>query len=122
MHKNIDSFVPYMTEHFDAILKIVEGYSNPDIALNSGTMLRECIRYEELARRLLQSDQLWLFFDTFVHLPNFDVASDAFNTLRDILASPRTKHISAEFLAERYDEIFLKYEVRIFALKNLISF
>jgi calcium binding protein 39 len=111
MHKNIDSFVPYMNEHFATVLKIVEGYSNPDIALNSGTMLRECIRYEQLARRLLYSDQLWLFFDTFVHLPNFDVASDAFNTLRDILASPRTKQISADFLAERYDQVFLKYEV-----------
>lgn len=114
MHKNIDSFVSYMNDHFSIILKIVEGYSNPDIALNSGTMLRECIRYEELTRRLLHSEQLWLFFDSFVHLPNFDVASDAFNTLRDILASPRNKHISAEFLTERYDIVFTKYEVYIF--------
>lgn len=111
MHKNIDSFVSYMNENFSVILKIVEGYSNPDIALNSGTMLRECIRYEELTRRLLHSEQLWLFFDSFVHLPNFDVASDAFNTLRDILASPRNKQISAEFLTERYDIVFTKYEV-----------
>lgn len=121
MHKNIDSFVTYMRDNFALILKVVEGYSNPDIALNSGTMLRECIRYEELARPLLYSEQLWLFFDSFVHLPNFDVASDAFNTLRDILASPRTKQIASEFLAERYDIVFSKYEVFHFTLLILIG-
>mmetsp|Transcript_9706 Transcript_9706/g.14630 ORF Transcript_9706/g.14630 Transcript_9706/m.14630 type:complete len:419 (+) Transcript_9706:219-1475(+) len=111
MHKNIDGFVSYVNEHFACVLKIAEGYANPDIALNSGSMLRECIRYEQLTRMFLHSEQLWLFFDSFVHLPNFDVASDAFNTLRDILASPRNKQIASEFLEEKYEEVFEKYEM-----------
>ena len=51
-------------------------YYYPDVALNSGSMLRECIRHDELARAILNSEKLWLFFDKFLHLPNFDVASD----------------------------------------------
>ncbi|CAE7519457.1 Cab39l [Symbiodinium microadriaticum] len=111
MHKDVDGFVSYMGRNFRSVLKIAEGYANPDIALNSGSMLRECIRYEDLARQFLQSEQLWLFFDAFVHLPNFDVASDAFNTLKEVLAGARNKQIAAEFLEERYDQVFFKYQV-----------
>lgn len=63
-------------------------------------MLRECIRYEPLARGVLGSELLWLFFDSYVHLPNFDVASDAFATLRDLLT--RNKGAASEFLSERW--------------------
>lgn len=111
MHKDVDSFVSYMCQNFQSVLKIAEGYANPEIALNAGSMLRECIRYEELTKLFLRSEQLWLFFDSFVHLPNFDVASDAFNTLKEILAGSRNKQIAAEFLEERYDEVFSKYQV-----------
>lgn len=71
-------------------------------------MLRECLKYEkvllylhiscmlriwafakpipcvliQVARRILFSDQVWVLFDCYVHLPNFDVASDAFTTLK----------------------------------------
>jgi calcium binding protein 39 len=79
-------------------------------------MLRECVRCEVLIRQILQPEDtfLWLFFDTFVHLPNFDVASDAFNTLRDILVSSRNKQIATDFLEQRYTEVFKKYEVSFF--------
>jgi calcium binding protein 39 len=121
MHKNIHSFVTYMSSHFQSILTIAEGYSHPDIALNSGSMLRECLRYEELAHKFLYSSQLWLFFDSFVHLPNFDVASDAFNTLRELLIGQRYKQIVSQFLSEKYDIVFTKYEV-IRLLLSLIVF
>ena len=54
---------------------------------------------------------LLLFFDEFVHLPNFEVASDAFNTLKDILTTPKNKLISADFLESHYDIVFKKYEL-----------
>ena len=113
MHKDVDSFVSYMSQNFRSVLKIAEGYANPEIALNAGSMLRECIRYEDLARQFLQSEQLWLFFDSFVHMPNFDVASDAFNTLKEILVGPRNRQIAAEFIDTRYDQVFLKYQVSV---------
>lgn len=49
------------------------------------------------------SDKIWPFFDTYVHLPNFDVASDSFATLKDILTRHRT--VAAEFLEKEYDHV-----------------
>ena len=44
-------------------------------------MLRECIRYEELAKIVLLSPKFYLFFD-YVELSAFDIASDAFSTFK----------------------------------------
>lgn len=49
------------------------------------------------------SDKIWPFFDTYVHLPNFDVASDSFATLKDILT--RHRAVAAEFLEKEYDHV-----------------
>jgi calcium binding protein 39 len=49
--------------------------------MNSGAMLRECIRHESLARVVLQSEDFYKFFQ-FVETSNFDVAADAFSTFR----------------------------------------
>jgi calcium binding protein 39 len=97
--------------HFSMVLELIGYYTMPDVALTCGTMLRECIRYDELARATLDCDLLWTFFDTYVHLPNFDAASDAFNTLRDLLTTTRNKTIASEFLERNYDKVFVKYEL-----------
>ncbi len=57
----------------------------------------------QVARRLLFSDKIWPFFDTYVHLPNFDVASDSFATLKDVLC--RHRSVAAEFLEKEYDHV-----------------
>ncbi|KAJ3026381.1 UNVERIFIED_CONTAM: hypothetical protein HDU68_005749 [Siphonaria sp. JEL0065] len=81
-------------------------YENQDIALHCGMILRECIRHEILAKQILDSPQFWKFF-VYVELPTFDVASDAFQTFKDLL----TKHkaIVSEFLTARYTDFFEKY-------------
>ena len=56
-------------------------YESPDIALNAGMMLRECMRYESLARIVLNSLELYDLFQ-YVELSTFDVASDAFSTFK----------------------------------------
>lgn len=53
------------------------------------------------------SDKIWPFFDTYVHLPNFDVASDSFATLKDILT--RHRAVAAEFLEKEYDHVSLSF-------------
>ena len=60
------------------------GYETQEIALNCGTMLRECVRYEALAKILLQSEQFYEFFK-YVEVSNFDIASDAYSTFKVIL-------------------------------------
>lgn len=44
-------------------------------------VLRECIRHEPLAKKILESVHFWKFF-TYVDLSTFDVASDAFATFK----------------------------------------
>ena len=44
-------------------------------------MLRECVRYEALAKILLHSDQFYDFFK-YVEVSTFDIASDAFATFK----------------------------------------
>ncbi|KAH6938918.1 hypothetical protein HPB50_014843 [Hyalomma asiaticum] len=56
-------------------------YEKQDIALNCGTMLRECARYEALAKIILYSDEFYNFFK-YVEVSTFDIASDAFSTFK----------------------------------------
>lgn len=112
LRKHGTDFAPYVFRNFDAFVpRLVEGYANPDAGLSCGSMLRECIRHDDLARTLLNSELLWLFFDSYVQLPNFDVALDSFNTLRDLLVCSKNKLIASSFLEANYDVVFRKYEV-----------
>ena len=88
---------------------MIDGYRHPDIALNTGSMLRECIRHDNLAHDILYSNFLWFFFDEFVHFADFDVSSDAFNTLIDLLTTSKNKLISSEFIENNYQIFTAKY-------------
>lgn len=44
-------------------------------------MLRECARYEALAKIMLYSDDFYSFF-RYVEVSTFDIASDAFSTFK----------------------------------------
>ncbi|CAB4262867.1 unnamed protein product [Prunus armeniaca] len=97
----------YIENHLELLDFLVVCYDNKEIALNCGNMLRDCIRFPTLAKYILESASFVLFFK-FVELPNFDVASDAFSTFKDLL----TKHgtVVSEFLTAHYDEFFDLYE------------
>lgn len=56
-------------------------YENPEIALNCGMMLRECVRHEPLCKIVLYSEEFYKFFG-FVEVSTFDIASDAFSTFK----------------------------------------
>ena len=47
-------------------------------------MLRECWRYEELTKLIINSEKFYDFFK-YVEFSTFDIASDAFLTFRVIL-------------------------------------
>lgn len=109
VRKNIEGFVLYVEKKPGMVKNMIGAYGNTDIALHGGAMLRECVRYEKLARMTLYDETLWLFFDQYVHLPNFDVASDAFVTLRDLLT--RNKVVASEFLKNKFETVFEKYNI-----------
>lgn len=98
--------VEYIQRNPDVLDNLVKAYEVPDIALTCGGILRECVKHEPLAKIVLYSDRLWDFFK-YVEVANFDVASDAFATFKELL----TKHkaLSAEFLEKNYERVFEKY-------------
>ncbi|RAL44300.1 hypothetical protein DM860_015660 [Cuscuta australis] len=109
--------VRYMENHLELLDFLVVCYDNKEIALHCGNMLRECIKVPSLAKYILESPCFELFFK-FVELPNFDVASDAFSTFKDLL----TKHAPAvsEFLTAHYDEFFEQYE-KLLSSSNYVT-
>jgi len=100
------SCVDYLGTNPQVLVQMVSGCNDKDTALNFGVMLRECIRYEILTKILLQDENFYVFF-TLVESPNFDVASDAFTTFKELL----TKHkpLVAEFLEKNYEKFFEDY-------------
>jgi len=98
--------VEYICRNTSVLDYLCTGYENPDIALNCGVMLRDCTRHESLTKLIVLSPNLWKFFKH-VEMANFDLASDAFNTFKELL----TKHkpLVAEFLEKNYDQFFESY-------------
>ncbi|KAJ1994877.1 conidiophore development protein hyma [Dimargaris cristalligena] len=99
--------VEYLSTQEKTLGNLVLGYEVPDIALNCGMMLRECLKHESLARIILYSQLFYNFFK-YVELSTFDVASDAFASFKDILT--RHKPMVADFLKTNYDEFFGCYD------------
>eukprot|EP01099_Mayorella_cantabrigiensis_P000896 TRINITY_DN1382_c0_g1_i1.p1 TRINITY_DN1382_c0_g1~~TRINITY_DN1382_c0_g1_i1.p1 ORF type:complete len:363 (-),score=102.87 TRINITY_DN1382_c0_g1_i1:252-1259(-) len=100
--------VEYLNNNPPLLAKLVNGYTDVDIALHCGAMLRDITRHESLVKLILQSSDnlFWKFFE-FIEMVNFDVASDAFTTFKELL----TKHkaLVAEFLEKNYDRFFELY-------------
>jgi len=101
----------------DILFSLLNGYENQDIALHCGLMLRECLRYESLARIILNNSRFFDFFN-YVEMSTFDISSDAFSTFKDTL----TKHkaIVAEFLDQNYDRFFDYYQ-RLLNSENYVT-
>lgn len=67
----------------------------------------QSIRHESLAALVLNSADLWKFFEVYVHLPNFEVGSDAFASFKDLLT--RHKTLTAQFFTTRFDQVFTAF-------------
>ncbi|KXJ68813.1 hypothetical protein RP20_CCG001583 [Aedes albopictus] len=99
--------VEYICTKPEILFTLMAGYEHQEIALNCGTMLRECARYEALAKIMLHSDEFFNFF-RYVEVSTFDIASDAFSTFKELLT--RHKILCAEFLEQNYDKVFDHYQ------------
>lgn len=73
--------VKYKMRNNFPYVDVICRYESPEIALNCGIMLRECIRHEPLAKITLWSEQFYDFF-RYVEMSTFDIASDAFATFK----------------------------------------
>jgi len=101
--------VKWVAAHPELLEALLRGYETPKVALNYGIMLRESIRHERLAELLLPSATDAPFYKLFeyVESPFFDVASDAFASLKELLT--RHKQRVALVLDEQYTDFFTHY-------------
>mmetsp|Transcript_51485 Transcript_51485/g.124317 ORF Transcript_51485/g.124317 Transcript_51485/m.124317 type:complete len:496 (+) Transcript_51485:61-1548(+) len=97
----MEAFRNYVDLHFDVILPpimkgheaaTVRGSGGTDVALHCGSMYRSCFRHVCLYRQLVFStprvqNYILPFFDTYALLPNFDVSSDAMESLKVVMTA-----------------------------------
>ena len=123
---------------------LVNNYNSQknDVALNSGQVLRECIKNEDLTLEVLEKHHEkffdykkltknltvifffgfdFMFFKTFFHanLASFDILSDAFSTFRDLMT--RHKHTVKKFLEENYQTFLKNYNERLIESENYVT-
>ncbi|KAH9745149.1 putative MO25-like protein [Citrus sinensis] len=93
-------------------------YEDGDVALTYGAIARECIRHQSVARYVLESEHMKKFF-SFLQIPNFDIASDAQATFKELLT--RHKSTVAEFLSKNYDWFFQEYNSQLLESSSYIT-
>uniref|UniRef100_A0A7S3L7H6 Uncharacterized protein n=1 Tax=Amphora coffeiformis TaxID=265554 RepID=A0A7S3L7H6_9STRA len=122
-----DTFRSYVEHYYDRFaVAIVEGldtskHGNTDVALHCGSMYRSFLRHPSLYRGLISTTErvqryVFPFLDTYVHVPNFDVSSDALECLKLVLTAggdsvpaasqPVMAEMAAEFLTRDYDQVW----------------
>lgn len=116
LHRNLDGFVDYLHHHVQHLKSWLENYGA--MATCCGSVLRECARYPQLARVLLHSSRFWRFFDVYMHDKDYEIASDAFNTMKELVTTPHCPEVAAEFLERHYKTFLEKYDVSCSALRE----
>lgn len=124
----MERFRDYIESHFDRIMTaIVDGHDTSrkggasDVGLHFGTMYRSCLRHTSLYQQLVGSTEharqyVFPFLDKYVHVPNFEIASDAMESLKVVFTAggdkipeesqARMAELAGEFLTRDYDEVW----------------
>jgi len=98
--------VDNLAEQRELFVNLVESYSDATLCLSCGLIFAEILRYEPIAKVMLEPDVFFPFF-TLIQSENFDIATNSFGTFKDLL----TKHkaIVATFLEANYVAVFEAY-------------
>lgn len=107
----------YLESHVELLDYLVMCYENKEIALNCGSMLRECARYPSLAKHMLESASFEMYFK-FVEIPIFDIASDAFGTFKELLT--RHNAVVVAYLTSHYASFFANFD-RLLGSGNYVT-
>lgn len=103
----------------DIIFAALAGYENEEVSLNTGMILKEMLRHEQLCNILLYSDQYVVYvllsssrkgyldrfykFPHYIETTTFGISCDAFANLKETLT--RHKSMVAEYLDKNYDRV-----------------
>lgn len=96
----------YISGHKEILQMLLSGCGNPAVALQSNMMLRTCAQHAKLVELLLEAG----FIEGLIELvqqPDFDISSDAFSSLRELLLT--STQVSASYIADRADFFFNAY-------------
>ncbi|KAL1689588.1 Mo25-like protein [Schizophyllum commune] len=102
--------VEYLVSKPDILFATLAGYENEEIALNTGMILKEMLRHEQLCKILLYSDQFYKF-PHYIETTTFGISCDAFANLKETLT--RHKPMVAEYLDKNYDRFFSSFTTLI---------
>ncbi|KAJ3809217.1 Mo25-like protein [Lentinula lateritia] len=102
--------VEYLSGKPEVIFSTLAGYENEEIALNTGMILKEMLRHEQLAKTLLHSDKFYNF-PHYIETTTFGISCDAFVNLKETLT--RHKPMVADYLDKNYDRFFSSYTTLI---------
>nr|CDI51858.1 mo25 protein [Melanopsichium pennsylvanicum 4] len=98
--------VEYLATRPEVIFLALKGYENPEVALNTGMILREMLRHESLAKILLYSQRFYSFPE-YIETTTFGISCDAFSNFKETLT--RHKPMVASYLEQNYDKFFATY-------------
>ncbi len=96
----------------DLIALIASRYAElPDLSLNYGIVLRDLCRLPHITCHALDTKILYVLFRIARKSENFDLASDAFLSIKDILT--RQKQLAAGWILNNFDEYFQNYHATL---------
>mmetsp|Transcript_18506 Transcript_18506/g.50809 ORF Transcript_18506/g.50809 Transcript_18506/m.50809 type:complete len:368 (+) Transcript_18506:90-1193(+) len=93
----------YMRNHPDLVELLLEGCGRTDVFMHCAQMLERFARNPLLVTLLLDAQASMKLIDLAQH-PNFDIASEAFNSLRTLLMTQ--KSVSAAYLKRDFVDFF----------------
>ncbi|KAJ7869661.1 armadillo-type protein [Mycena leptocephala] len=102
--------VEYLSGKHQVIFAALAGYENEEVALNTGMILKEMLRHEQLSKVLLYSDQFYKF-PHYIETTTFGISCDAFANLKETLT--RHKPMVADYLDKNYDRFFSSFTTLI---------
>ena len=71
----------YLLQHKELLHRMIRGYETPAIALFYGSMLRDCIRHQDVAQYVLDCPDFVRLYQ-YIENPSFEISSDAAATMR----------------------------------------
>ena len=101
----------------EILVLLMRGPENPEIGLILGQILRDCIKFEEVNRFVLLHQLFWNYFK-YCQVDIFEIATDAFTTLHDLLTVHRK--LVLEFLASNYEN-FTHQINKLLQLNNYVT-
>lgn len=103
-----DRIVEYVKSHALISKQLLDGSGDPELALHCGQGLRECTRYAQIVAFLLEEpSHVALQLVDLAQHANFDVSSDAFASLRELLLVH--KQVASTYMEARFQEFFEKF-------------